>query len=92
MDWLEKEDPSNVYLQRGAVGITGASALETEKHFPDSRYGFGHKNVCSWNQKLPQPFWNRAGHRNVRTSDPVSLRRDRGHKERIQTGDKKLHA
>lgn len=79
-------------LQRGPVSITGASALETEKHLPGCSCGYYYKNARSWHRELAQAFWNSAGHSGVRTSDPVGLRQGCGHKERIQTGDKKLHA
>lgn len=87
---LEWGDPSHAYLQRGAVGIAGASDWETEKCLTDKSCGYCCRNVGSWQQKQARPFYNTAGHRNVLTSAPVSLGgRESDHRERIQAGDKK---
>lgn len=53
---LERGDPSYAYLQRGAVGIAGASAWETEKRLTDKSRGYCCRNGGSWQQKRARPF------------------------------------
>lgn len=81
-----KGDPSDACLQRGAVGTTGASALEMEKHLTKSSCGYCYKNVF-WHRKLAPALLEQQG---TEMFAPLtqSASAGRDHKARIQTGDK----